>query len=410
MKRFITFGSAALMAAVLIFQDTDNSASAAGPDSVSIGYAISLSGPFAPGAGATQWPNYKLWVKDMNDAGGIYLSKYNKKVPVKLFAYDDQSKIENAVRLTEKMMLQDKIDFILPPWGTGMHLAVAPLYQKHGYPMCGTTAASEKMAGFSKRWPNAFWMGGAPSWITGGVVDLVADLVKSGKINNKVAMVSVAEQFGAEMRVAGQKQVKAAGLNLVYDKSYPLGVKDLAPQLQEIKRLGADTFLSMSYPPDAMLITGQSIGLKFNAKIWFGGVGPAFGFFQKAYGPNAEGIIGVQAWDPTPKAMAWFERHKKLVGYGPDRGASISVYACMQLIEAAIKEAGEVDRKKAIEMWKTKTIETVMGPVKFDKNNIRARASHYYAGQYQDGIYVPVSGGTKSRPVKFKPDFVAKKK
>ena len=165
-----------------------------------------------------------------------------------------------------------------------------------------------------KRWPNAFWMGGAPSWITGGVIDLVADLVKSGKINNKVAMVSVAEQFGAEMRVAGQKQVKSAGLNLVYDKSYPLGVKDLAPQLQEIKRLGADTFLSMSYPGDAMLITGQSIGLKFNAKIWFGGVGPAFGFFQKAYGPNAEGIIGVQAWDPTPKAMAGFERHKKLVG------------------------------------------------------------------------------------------------
>ena len=62
MKRFITFGSVALMAAVLIFQDKNNNAYAAGPDSVSIGYAISLSGPFAPGAGATQWPIYMLWV------------------------------------------------------------------------------------------------------------------------------------------------------------------------------------------------------------------------------------------------------------------------------------------------------------------------------------------------------------
>ena len=46
MKRRITLGLTALMAAVFLFQDKYNSASAAGPDSVSIGYAISMSGPF----------------------------------------------------------------------------------------------------------------------------------------------------------------------------------------------------------------------------------------------------------------------------------------------------------------------------------------------------------------------------
>ena len=139
------------------------------------------------------------------------------------------------MRLTEKMMLQDKIDFILPPWGTGMHLAVAPLYQKHGYPMCATTASTEKMITFAKRWPNAFWMGGAPSWLTGGVVELVADLVKSGKINNKVAMVSVAVTVWCRDAGCRSKTSKAAGLNLVYDKSYPLGVKDLALNCRKLR-------------------------------------------------------------------------------------------------------------------------------------------------------------------------------
>ena len=43
------------------------------PKSIRIGYAISLSGPNAPGAGITTLPNYHLWVKEVNAAGGIML-------------------------------------------------------------------------------------------------------------------------------------------------------------------------------------------------------------------------------------------------------------------------------------------------------------------------------------------------
>ena len=41
------------------------------PQSIKIGYAISLSGPNAAGAGITVLPNYRLWVKEVNAAGGI---------------------------------------------------------------------------------------------------------------------------------------------------------------------------------------------------------------------------------------------------------------------------------------------------------------------------------------------------
>ncbi|MBI4045631.1 MAG: twin-arginine translocation pathway signal protein, partial [Devosia nanyangense] len=42
---------------------------------VRIGYAISKTGANAAGAGITTTPNYLLWVKDVNDAGGIKLSR-----------------------------------------------------------------------------------------------------------------------------------------------------------------------------------------------------------------------------------------------------------------------------------------------------------------------------------------------
>ena len=62
------------------------------PKSIKVGYAIALSGPEAPGAGLTTLPNYRLWIKEVNDAGGLMLKKYGKKVPIEAVELDDTSK------------------------------------------------------------------------------------------------------------------------------------------------------------------------------------------------------------------------------------------------------------------------------------------------------------------------------
>ncbi|HXL67252.1 MAG TPA: twin-arginine translocation pathway signal protein, partial [Xanthobacteraceae bacterium] len=43
------------------------------PKSIKIGYVISLSGPQSAGAMLTTVPNYRLWVDDVNKAGGLML-------------------------------------------------------------------------------------------------------------------------------------------------------------------------------------------------------------------------------------------------------------------------------------------------------------------------------------------------
>ena len=104
------------------------------PDKIVIGYAIALSGPYAPGAESTTWSQYKLWQDDVNKDGGIYLSKFDKKVPIEFIAYDDRSQIEEAIRLSEKLILDDEVDLVLPPWGTTTNMAVAPILNKYKYP------------------------------------------------------------------------------------------------------------------------------------------------------------------------------------------------------------------------------------------------------------------------------------
>src|SRR5690606_5916527 len=121
----LALGMSVGMTGASIAQDT-------APDVIRIGYALAKSGPNAPGADTTVRPNYEMWVKEVNDAGGLMLSAYGKRVPIEVVQYDDRSSTEEAVRAIERLVTQDKVDLLLPPWGTATNLAVAPLFMKYG--------------------------------------------------------------------------------------------------------------------------------------------------------------------------------------------------------------------------------------------------------------------------------------
>ena len=131
-------------------------ATASAQTSIKIGYAISKTGPNTGGAAVTTIPNYELWVKEVNAAGGIKLG--DKRVPIEIVQYDDRSSAEEAVRALERLINQDKVDFILPPWGTGLNLAVGPILNKDGYPHLAATAVTDRAPELAKRWPNSFWL------------------------------------------------------------------------------------------------------------------------------------------------------------------------------------------------------------------------------------------------------------
>src|SRR6185503_15771638 len=184
-------------------------ATAIAQDTVKIGWAIPKSGPGAPGAAITTLPNYQVWVKDVNDAGGLNVG--GKKMKIEVIEYDDRSNSEELIKAVERLATQDKVDFILPPWSTGMNLAAAPIFNKLGYPQLAVTANTNQALELTKRWPNlTFWLG-LPSEIVDGIVETFAKLEKDGKINKKIAMFAVGDQFGIELSTATRAGLKKAG-------------------------------------------------------------------------------------------------------------------------------------------------------------------------------------------------------
>ncbi|HWP19903.1 MAG TPA: amino acid ABC transporter substrate-binding protein [Burkholderiaceae bacterium] len=358
-------------------------------DKIRIGWALSKTGPNAGGVATTQAPNYQLWVQEVNAAGGILLKSTGKRVPIEVVEYDDRSSSEEAVRAVERLITQDKVDFVLPPWGTALNLAVGPTFHKHGHPHLAFTAVTDRAPDLAKRWPHAFFFLGTSAQYAEGLMVHLEALRREGRIGNTVAMVSVADGFGIDLSGAARKVVEKHGFKLVYDKTYPLGTQDMAPMLNEIKALNPDVFIAFSYPPDTLTITDQARVAGFNPKVFYTGVGTAFPLYKQRFGANIDGVMGIGGVNfDSPAIKDYFKRHQAATGREPDRWASAITYAGLQAFQQAIERVGRIDRAAVAAELKKGSFDTILGPMKLDK---QVYTGQWEVGQWQDGEFYAVA-------------------
>ena len=379
MKRIIL--SAATLGAMTL------AATAVSAETVKIGASAPKTGPLAGGSTVTYWPNVKLWVQEVNARGGLKLKSGPAKI--ELIEYDDRTNPGEAIKNIQRLATQDKVDFILAPYGTGFNLATAPIFAKHNYPLITHTAITDKVETLTQRYDNIFFTLGTTTAFAGSVAEVLKGLRDSGRIGKRVAMVNVADAFGIELANAARPIFKQAGFEIVYHKSYPLGSPDLSPVVRGAKAANPDAFVAWSYPPDTFGLTAQAKVQGLNVKAFYTAVATAFPAFGGKFGKAAEGILGAGGIDPdTPEMKAYFAAHKKATGKTPDYWASGMVYATFQILETAIEAVGSTDRKAVIEHIKNNTFATVIGPIDFKNQN---NEKFWTVGQWQGGKFYGVS-------------------
>ena len=366
---------------------------------VRIGYSLSKTGHNAGGVSITTLPNYQLWVKTVNDAGGLNVGGTRR--PIEIVEYDDRSQSEEAVRNIERLINQDKVDLILPPWSTGLNLAVGPVLNRAGYPHLAVTSVTERIPDLVRRWPNAFFFLGRSSAAVDALVEKLKDMQKTDGLGKTVALVSVQEQFGIELVNAARPALKRAGFDLVMDRQYPLGSQDLAPLAVEAARLNPDIFIAFSYPPDTLALTEQARIAKLNPKVFYTAVGTAFPLFRQRFGADTEGVMGIGGVDvSSPKIRDYAARHVQAVGRPPEGWAGPVVYASLEVLQQAIERIGSVDRAALIKEIGSGSFETVVGTIKMKDNQ---RIEQIWVGQWQGDQFVAVGppGLAGVQPSKF---------
>jgi len=350
---------------------------------IKLGASAPKTGPLAGGSTVTYWPAIQLWINDVNSRGGIDVG--GNKMKVELVEYDDKSANEEAIKNIQRLGTVDKVDFIIPPYGTGINLATAPLINKLGYPHIAVTAVTDGLEEFVKRWPNSFWTLGTSKAFAESLVGLLTKMRDSGAINDKVAVVNVADAFGIELANAAKPAFKAAGFDIVYETSYPLQQQDFAPIVSAAQNAAPDSFIAFSYPADTFGMTKQATIAGLPVKAYYVGVATAFPAFAGANGPAAEGVLGAGGINADASAIKDFmARHQQVAGQAPDYWASAVQYASLEVLEQAITAAGSLDKAAVIDKIKTGSFKTIMGDWKFENNII---TKFWTVGQWQDGVF-----------------------
>ena len=351
-RRALVLGTLAAAAAAPAWSQAEKS--------VRIGFSMARTGILAV-ATPPQMNAYELWREQVNAAGGLDVGGTKRKV--EFVSYDDQSKPEQAVRIYEKLITDDKVDLLLAPWGTPFHIAIAPVLEKYKFPVVGNTAASVALRQVK---PGYIWF--PTSAIPDRIAVELTAMMKGAGVKS-AAIVSNVLPFSKEIKNFLEPELKKAGIELKVSTEYPPDVKDMTATLSQIKQANVDAVLALAYPGDAVLYAKQAKELGIAAPFEFIAIGPTNAFFPKAVGASsAEGIVTIAHWSPRSDwkgSQAFYDAYSKKYGEAPDYLDSSLPWMSLEILQAAVAKAG-LDKEKIRQIVSTETFDTINGKVKFD--------------------------------------------
>ena len=358
------------------------------PKKIVFGQAIGLTGPMGAATAFLETPATQLWLQELKAKGGLYVKEYGKRLPVELIQYDDKGDVATTVKLYQKLITVDKVDVLLPPEGTGYHVAIAPLCNQHKYSLVTMSCGSEKLREVAPKFPYFFVTINMPRDYANALVELMGGLgVKTA------AMVYVSHEYGIDCAATSGPLMGASGIDVVMFKAYPLSPTDLSPLLKEAKAANVDALIAHSYVADTLLLVEQAKVIGFNPKLFYVAIAGAWPLLKEKFGTRGvEGVISPGGWNPGlpyPKAKEYYDKFLKLHGRSPDYWSGPYAYALLEVYEQAIGIAGFRNREKLRNVIASETFDTVIGPVKFvDQFNIYHPSQ---LGQWQNGIFQAIA-------------------
>ena len=375
-------------------------------DKIVIGQAIALSGPMAGGVAISGGPVYELWVEEVNKNGGIFIKEYGKKLPVELKRYDDKSDIGTMTSLLEKLIVEDKVDLILPPWSTASLFAAAPIANKYQYVLIGGPGGAAKLKEIDL--PYFFQVLNFADTQMPALADIYKEVgVKSA------AIIYRGDLHGIEYGKGLEPLLKKNGIEVKIMKSYPPDIKDMSSLLKEAQAANVDALCVPCYPPEGMLLNKQLMELGINFKALFMTVLPfSPNLFRDTFGvKTVEGVMGGGAWNAKTSAGAkeLVEKYKAKFGVEPDYWGALYYWSSLQHFQQAIEKAGTLDQKKIRDVMADERFETALGP--FWYNERRYFVNHPgEIGQWQKGVFEVIDPGPKrtAKPEYPKPDWPKK--
>jgi branched-chain amino acid transport system substrate-binding protein len=304
---------------------------------------------------------------------------------VEIIMYDDESNADTSASLTERLITEDEVDFLLGPYSSGLTMSASAIAERYGMVMVEGNGSSEDI--FARGFQNIF-----------------AVLTPAGNYTES-ALRSLSEQ-GAETVVIAYEDTafptsvgegailwaEEFGMEVLAVETYPIEVADVSAIMTKFRDLEPDVFVGGGHFNDALLFVNSAIELGFNPGAMVITVGPSNPDFVTEMGSAANYIIGPTQWEAT---MSWEDeyfgnpadyaaRYEEMWGEPPTYQAAESTAAALAL-QLAIEQAGSLEMDAVRQALFDLDVMTFYGPINFDETGKNA-SKPMGAIQIQDGV------------------------
>ena len=330
-----------------------------------IGAPMSLTGSLN-NEGRLAKQGYDLWADVANSKGGINVGGKRYKVEIKY--YDDQSKQDQAALLTEKLITQDKVQFLLGPYGTASTFAATAVAEKNKMLMVVGNGAANSIYDRGFKYTFGILSPGV-KYMTGVEEAWLAQNPRP----EKLAIMAANDAFSLEVAQGAKDGADKNKLPVVYNQSYPPDTKDLSSALNQVKASGADVLIGSGHLEDSLVLMKQVKSLGVNFKGIGLSVGPSTPEFYNALGKDADYVFSGVQWVPEQKSTgpilgsaqdytdAFNKKFNEVPEYHSADGAAAGV-----ALQLAIEKAGSLDMEKVRATLAALDQDTFYGRIKFD--------------------------------------------
>lgn len=254
------------MVAVLLalFAAAPASRAVEAPAEIKLGTLYAASGRYA----SISMPVHnglKLWIAQKNAEGGVFVKAFEKKIPIKLVAYDDQSNTATAATLYNQLITQDKVDLLVADSGSVLTSVAVPIARDHKMLLIDQTGTGANF--FTPDNPYLVLIADPVSNVwPKPLADFITKRGPELGIK-RVALLYSTNNFTGTMAAALKQFIQDAKspIEIVYDTGVPTETSSYTVLLNNIRAANPDAVLHLGYAPNdiAFLRNVQDGGLKF---------------------------------------------------------------------------------------------------------------------------------------------------
>jgi branched-chain amino acid transport system substrate-binding protein len=325
-RRTLLAGAAAVSGASLLPRPAGAQGTA-----VNVGVILPLSGANAQ-FGINSRNGIELVAEEINAAGGI---KALGGAKINLVVADSTSTPTTAATVAQRLITQNEVTAILGAFASSLTIAISEVTERRDIPLL-TMSFADQITG--RGFKNIFQVVAKASAIGKAQFDYTLAIAgAAGQKLGKVAIMYEDTAYGTAQAGGLRAGAKAAGVEIVMDDAYPLGITDATPLINKLRGSGAQAVFPVSYLNDSLLI----IRTMRQQRITMPAVGGAAGYvipdFEKGLGEFAEGVLSIAPanYDYRPELTG---RFRKKYGYFMVHEA-LEHAVCLDVLAQAIERA-----------------------------------------------------------------------